>query len=57
MSDYIVFRDPPPNRRGKHGGEHEEYMPEAAVMIAFAMYLRKLGALEVELHPDGVRRA
>lgn len=51
----IVFRDPPPNRVGKVDGEKEKHFTEAAVMLAYGMYLfrRHEELLEVEIHPDG----
>lgn len=53
MSHYLVARDAPPKRRGKHTGSHEEHFPEAAVMLAFAVHLIECGALTIEIHPDG----
>jgi hypothetical protein len=50
---YIVLRDPPPNRRLHCEGGKERHLTEAAVMIAFAMYLLEEGASTVTLHPDG----
>jgi hypothetical protein len=31
----------------------EQHLPEAAVMVAFAMHLYERGAVRVEIHPDG----
>lgn len=53
MSQYIVLRDPPPNRRSYCDGAKERHLTEAAVMIAFAMHLLEKGATRVHLHPDG----
>jgi hypothetical protein len=53
MNEYIDLRDPPPNRRSRCDGDHEKHLTEAAVMIAFGIYLLEQGALIVELHPDG----
>lgn len=53
MNDYIDFRDPPPNRAGRCAGGKEQHLTEAAVMIAFAIYLFESGATSVEIHPDG----
>jgi hypothetical protein len=50
---YIENREPPPNRHGSCEGGVEHHLTEAAVMIAFAMYLLDRGATAVELHPDG----
>ena len=53
VSHYIDLRDPPPNRRSSCDGAQEQHLTEAAVIIAFGMYLLEQGALTVELHPDG----
>ena len=53
VSHYIDLRDPPPNRRSTCDGAQEQHLTEAAVIIAFGMYLLEQGALTVELHPDG----
>ena len=53
MSQYCVLREPPPNRRRHCEAGLERHLSEAAVMIAFAMYLFEQGAKEIELHPDG----
>ena len=55
FEDLIVELDPPPNRRGKCGGEKERHLTEAAVMLAYGMHLLRTvpGLLKVELHPDG----
>jgi hypothetical protein len=53
MSSYIDLRDPPPNRRSRCDDGQEKHLTEAAVIIAFGMYLLERGALTVELHPDG----
>jgi hypothetical protein len=53
MSQYIVLRDPPPNRRLYCDGPEERHLTEAAVMIAFAMHLLEKGATALHLHPDG----
>jgi hypothetical protein len=46
-------REAPQNRRPYSVNGLEEHLPEAAVMVAFAMYLLREGAPVVELHPDG----
>jgi hypothetical protein len=53
MTQYIDLRDPPPKRRSRCDDSQEKHLTEAAVMIAFGMYLLERGALTVELHPDG----
>ena len=55
LNDLIRFREPPKNRAGKAEGGLEKDFTEAAVMLAYAIYL--LGEYdelnEIELHPDG----
>jgi hypothetical protein len=53
MNYYLDLRDPPPNRRSCCDGGQEKHFTEAAVMIAFGMFLLEQGAMNVELHPDG----
>src|SRR5579864_6787102 len=53
MIEYLQTRVPPRNRQGKCEGDVEQHFTEAAIMIAFAMYLLEQGAMEVQLHPDG----
>jgi hypothetical protein len=55
FDDLIMHRAPPPNRVGKCEGEHEQHLPEGAVMVAFAMHLLRTvpGLREVSIHPDG----
>ena len=53
VSDFIVCRQAPPNRVGKHAGNQEEHLPEAAVMLAFALHLVAEGAEHVAVQPDG----
>ena len=55
FEDLTVELDPPPNRRGKCGGEKERHLTEATVMLAYGMHLLRTvpGLLKVELHPDG----
>jgi hypothetical protein len=53
MVEYLQQRVPPPNRQRYCESGLEHHLTEAAVMIAFAMYLFENGALEVQLHPDG----
>jgi hypothetical protein len=55
FDDLIVPRAPPPNRVGKCDGDHEQHLPEGAVMVAFAMHLLRTvpGLRVVSLHPDG----
>lgn len=50
---FSQFRNPPPNRQGFCDGNQECHLTEAAVMIAFAFYLLKQGATQVDIHPDG----
>jgi hypothetical protein len=54
MTTFTVPRVAAEKRQGKHDGAHEEYFPEAAVMLAFAMHLLKRGAKSVRIHPDGM---
>ena len=53
MNPFIDLRDPPPKRRLSCDDNQEKHFTEAAVMIAFALYLLENGATAVELHPDG----
>lgn len=52
--NFLVAKEPPPNRVGKHLDTHELHMPELLVMIAAAEWLFKLGVNEVRIHPDGM---
>ena len=38
---------------GKHSGDCEQHLYEAAVMLSVALWLFDLGAEEVHIHPDG----
>ena len=55
LSDLVVERDPPLNRRGKSIGDKEQHLTEAAVMLAFAMHLFEThpDLRHVQVHPDG----
>jgi hypothetical protein len=55
FDDLITQRAPPPNRVGMCDGEHEQHLPEGAVMVAFAMHLLRTvpGLSEVLIYPDG----
>ncbi|WP_315806838.1 MULTISPECIES: hypothetical protein [unclassified Bradyrhizobium] len=55
FDDLITHRAPPPNRVGMCDGEHEQHLPEGAVMVAFAMHLLRTvpSVREVSIHPDG----
>lgn len=55
FDDLITHRAPPSNRVGMCDGEHEQHLPEGAVMVAFAMHLLRTvpGLREVSIHPDG----
>ena len=55
LEDLIVELDPPPNRQGQCTGHKERHLNEAAVMLAYAMHLRRTipGLTRVEIHPDG----
>lgn len=55
FDDLITHRAPPPNRVGMCEGEHEQHLPEGAVMVAFAMHLLRTvpGVSEVLIHPHG----
>jgi hypothetical protein len=55
FDDLITHRPPPPNGVGKCDGEHEEHLPEGAIMVPFAMHLLRTvpGLREVSIHPDG----
>ncbi len=54
FEDFVIALEPPPNRVGKCDGAHEHHVYEGAVMVAYAMYLlRKEGAHDVRIHPDG----
>lgn len=55
LKDLIIERDPPPNRLQKCIGVKERHLPEAAVMLAYAIHLlRTVPELcVVEIHPDG----
>lgn len=55
FDDLITHRTPPPNRVGMCDGEHEQHLPEGAVMVAFAMHLLRTvpSVREVSIHPDG----
>jgi hypothetical protein len=50
---YTVLRCAPHGRQRMHDGEQEEHLPEAGVMLAYAMHLFDLGATHVEIRPDG----
>jgi len=50
---YLVLRDPPAKRERFCDGGKEAHLPEAAVMIAFGMYLLENGATAVAIYPDG----
>lgn len=50
----VTQRPPPANRVGRHVGDHEFYLSEAAVMLAMAQWLFGQGATEVRIHPDGM---
>jgi hypothetical protein len=52
--ELITERQPPANRIGRHIGDSERHMSEAAVMLAVAKWLFGLGATEVAIHPDGM---
>ena len=55
FDDLIVLEAPPPNRVGKCDPDGERLLPEAAVMLAYAMHLLRTetGCVCVEIHPDG----
>jgi hypothetical protein len=54
FDDLVRHLAPPPNRVGKHTGDHEHHLTEGAVMLAFAMHLlRTTPSQEVRIHPDG----
>ncbi|MFB6417723.1 hypothetical protein [Bradyrhizobium tunisiense] len=55
FDDLITHRAPPPSRVDMCDGEHEQHLPEGAVMVAFAMHLLRTvpGVREVSIHPDG----
>lgn len=54
FEDLVTALAPPPNRIGKHDGDHEHHLYEGAVMVAYAMHLlRTQGARHVRIHPDG----
>ena len=53
MNAFITVCEPPEKRAAHCTGGKERHLTEAAVMIAFAMYLLDTGAAEVEIHPDG----
>jgi hypothetical protein len=55
LDGLIVERDPPSKRRSKCLGEKEQHLPEAAVMLAYAVHLLRTmpGLDRVEIHPDG----
>lgn len=54
FEDLVIALEPPPNRVGKCDGAHEHHLYEGAVMVAYAMHLlRKEGAHDVRIHPDG----
>ena len=54
FDDLVRHLAPPPNRVGKHTGDHEHHLTEGAVMVAFAMHLlRTTPSQEVRIHPDG----
>ena len=55
LDDLIKFREPPKNRAGKAEGGLEKDFTEAAVMLAYGIYLLSEydGLTEVEVHPDG----
>lgn len=50
----VTKRTPPANRAGRHDGDHERYLPEAAVMLAMVKWLFGQGATEVRIHSDGM---
>jgi hypothetical protein len=54
--DLIVERVPPEKRRVFCNGDRERVLPEAAVMLAFAMHLfsTQRGLRDVHIHPDGM---
>jgi hypothetical protein len=53
--DLIILDAPPPNRVGKCDPDGERLLPEAAVMLAYAMHLLRTepGCTRVKIHPDG----
>lgn len=54
FDDLVIAAAPPPNRVGKHDGEHEHHLYEGAVMLAYAMHLlRTQETQHVHVHPDG----
>jgi hypothetical protein len=54
FEDLVTALEPPRNRVGKSDGTHEHHLYEGAVMVAYAMHLlRKEGARDVRIHPDG----
>lgn len=55
FDDFIVEREPPPNRVGKCDGLTEKHLTEAAVMLSYGMHLlNTVPCMKmVELHPDG----
>ncbi|HEY3975615.1 MAG TPA: hypothetical protein VGM18_21630 [Candidatus Sulfotelmatobacter sp.] len=56
FDDLIIERDPPDKRHSKCDAAMERYLPEAAVMLAYAEHLLRTlpGVTTVEIHPDGV---
>ena len=55
LQDLSHKKQPPATRRGKADGGLEEHLYEAAVMLAFALYLFRTdeNVRRVEIHPDG----
>jgi hypothetical protein len=54
VAKYTQLREAPPNRMAWTPAEGEEYFPEAAVMLAYALHLAAEGADRIEMHPDGM---
>lgn len=54
MLNLITEREPLPDSKGRHTGEYERHMSEAAVMLVMAEWLFRQGATEVSIHPDGM---
>ncbi|HWA18067.1 MAG TPA: hypothetical protein VG757_03665 [Devosia sp.] len=58
FDDLIAKLTAPPNRVGKHEGDHEHHLYEGAVMVAYAMHLfQALPTHEVRIYPDGMHGA
>jgi len=53
--DLIVSKPPPKNRWEDWHDDDEQYFPEAAVMIVYALYLMETHPriCQVNIHPDG----